>query len=123
MLPSTKIAQLEQDLAIERRRSAMFAAKLAVLDVEPEPLLPAWAYGLQPQQAAVCAALLAAYPHFLSSAALEEATRPDHARERDLKIVNQHIHRLRAHFGAEFIENVYGQGWRLSAEGRHALAA
>jgi DNA-binding response OmpR family regulator len=113
--PSERIAALEGQLQLERRRTALLYARLKHHECEPPMEVPEWAHRLAPGPAALMQALLLAYPHTRNRWQLDEMVpRRDHARERTDKVIDVYVNTVRGALGEGVIENDYGRGWRCS---------
>lgn len=113
------IEDLRERLRVERARSAMLAARLGLKtgEIEGGERLPVWAKPLTASETALMMALLSVYPRTLSKYELDELTpKRDHVRDRDLKVVEVFMSKVRRKLGDDVIENVWGRGWRCSDE-------
>lgn len=102
----------QQDELIEVLKGALSAAGM-----EAVPAYAGWMSGLSPQERALLGVLYAKYPRPVPrEVILEFLPGQDHARERQLQVVDVLVHKLRKKLGADAVVTERGAGFRF---GRH----
>jgi DNA-binding response OmpR family regulator len=105
----------QQDAIIQVLKGALAAAGLGFAPTQAD-----WMSGLTKQEAALVGVLYAHYPRSVPRAdIIEHLPGHDHARERQLQLVDIVVHKVRRKLGAQTIEAERGVGFRLS-ESFHA---
>ncbi len=102
----------QQDELIEVLKGALAAAGMRAA-----PAHARWMSGLAPQERALLGVLYARYPRPAPrEVILEFLPGNDHARERQLQVVDVLVHKLRKKLGAEAVVTVRGEGFRLGGD-------
>lgn len=105
----------QQDAIIQVLKGALAAAGLGFAPTQAD-----WMSGLTKQEAALVGVLYAHYPRSVPRAdIIEHLPGHDHARERQLQLVDIVVHKVRRKLGALTIEAERGVGFRLG-EAFHA---
>lgn len=100
----------QQDELIDFLKAALAAVGSSIL-----PVHAGWMTGLTRQERALIGVLVAKYPLPVPrDVAIDALPGQDHARERQLQIVDAVVHRLRRKLGAEVIITERGCGFRLA---------
>jgi len=100
----------QQDAIIQVLKGALAAAGLGFAPAQAD-----WMSGLTKQEAALVGVLYAHYPRSVPRAdIIEHLPGHDHARERQLQLVDIVVHKVRRKLGAQTIEAERGVGFRLS---------
>jgi len=101
----------QQDELIEVLKGALAASGLSAV-----PTHAGWMSGLSPQERALVGVLYARYPQPVRrEVALELLPGNDHARERQLQVVDVLVHKLRKKLGGEAVITERGAGFRLGS--------
>lgn len=112
---SAQVAALEAELARKEAMIALLRLRLEPSDTELAEVDLMLRHRLTRGEAAALMALLAARPRSLDRYHLDAAVPArDHARDRDVRIVDVLICRLRKKLGPGVIETTPGLGWRIS---------
>lgn len=102
----------QQDELIEVLKGALAAAGLATA-----PAYIDWMSGLTPQERALLGVLYARYPRPVArEVALEFLPGHDHAKERQLQVIDVLVHKLRKKLGGEAVVTERGEGFRLGRD-------
>ena len=101
----------QQDELIEVLKGALAAAGMGAV-----PAHARWMSGLSRQERALLGVLYARYPRPVPrEVILEFLPGQDHARERQLQVVDVLVHKLRKKLGAEAVVTVRGEGFRFGS--------
>jgi DNA-binding response OmpR family regulator len=99
----------QQDEVIDVLKGALAAAGASAL-----PAHANWMSGLTRQERALIGVLVAKYPHAVPrDVVLEVLPGHDHARDRQLQIVDAVVHKVRRKLGADVVITERGRGFRL----------
>ena len=99
----------QQDEIIDILKSALAAAGVSTI-----PTHDAWMTGLTRQERALMGVLFARYPHAMPrDTLLDFLPGQDHARERQLQVVDVIVHKVRKKLGVHAVETERGHGFRL----------
>lgn len=101
---------------------AVLKGALAATGMAQAPEVADWAAGLTKQEAALVGVLFARYPKAIPRAdIIEHLPGHDHARERQLQLVDIVVHKVRKKLGADTIEAERGIGFRLGRRFHNSL--
>lgn len=99
----------QQDEIIDVLKSA-----LAATGMRSAPSYDGWMSGLTRQERALMGVLFARYPHAMPrDTLLDFLPGQDHARERQLQVVDVIVHKVRKKLGVHAVETERGRGFRL----------
>jgi DNA-binding response OmpR family regulator len=99
----------QQDEIIDVLKSALAAAGVNTI-----PTHDGWMTGLTRQERALMGVLFARYPHAMPrDTLLDFLPGQDHARERQLQVVDVIVHKVRKKLGVHAVETERGRGFRL----------
>jgi DNA-binding response OmpR family regulator len=120
---SAQVAALEAELARKDALLAPLRLRLEPSDAELAEVELMVRHRLTRGESAVLTALLAARPRSLDRYSLDAAVPArDHARDRDVRIVDVLICRLRKKLGPGVIETTPGWGWRIDPKWKGPVA-
>lgn len=113
MRASQQIARLQAQLRERNAEVVSLKARLAANGISTFEV-PEWGEGLTPGQVTLMIALLQKPNKVFSRYDLEESVIPklDAAHDRDVKIVDVYVWRLRQKLGVDAVETVRGRGYR-----------
>jgi len=114
---SAQVAALEAEVARKDALIALLSLRLEAEGGEVAEVELMVRHRLTRGEASLLLALLAARPRAIDRYNLEAAIPSrDHARDRDVRIVDVLLCRLRRKIGREVIETIPGRGWRISPD-------
>jgi DNA-binding response OmpR family regulator len=112
--PSEIIARQREVIAQQESIIETLKAALAASSVTPVAQFQPWMKGLTPQERALVGALYESYPNAIGKYdLLDILPGQDHVEDRQVQLVSVKVHHLRKKLGADAIENVWGEGYRL----------